>query len=81
MSEPAQTPPPGFDRLSIEERIDYVQALWDQVSSDPSTVSVPEWHRDVLDKRMERQRTDPEKGNPWPVVRERLERQLRGDEE
>lgn len=81
MSEPARTPPPGFDRLSIEERIEYVQSLWDQVSSDPSAVPVPGWHRDVIAKRLERQQADPEEGSPWPVVRERLERKLRGDEE
>jgi putative addiction module component (TIGR02574 family) len=81
MSEPAKTPPPGFDRLSVAERIEYVQALWDQVSSDPTAVLVPQWHRDVIEERLKRQRTDPEEGTPWPVVRERLERKLRGDEE
>jgi hypothetical protein len=29
MAQPA-IPPPGFDELSAEEKLEYVQALWDQ---------------------------------------------------
>lgn len=34
-------PPPGFDELSSDEKLDYVQALWDQVAARPETVAVP----------------------------------------
>jgi hypothetical protein len=26
-------PPPGFDDLSVEEKIDYVQSLWERIES------------------------------------------------
>lgn len=42
MSEPIPSPPPGFDDLSVDERIDYVQSLWDRIPATPEQVPVPE---------------------------------------
>ncbi len=45
MSHKVQFPPPGFDELSIEEKIDYVTA-------PPDKVPVPEWHQEILAERL-----------------------------
>jgi hypothetical protein len=29
MSNPVPLPPPGFDDLSVDEKLDYLQSLWD----------------------------------------------------
>ena len=34
-------PPPGFDDLSVEEKIDYVQSLWERIAARPDQVPVP----------------------------------------
>ena len=34
-------PPPGFDELSVEEQIRYVDALWDRISA--ARVEAPLW--------------------------------------
>ena len=34
MPKPVPLPPPGFDELSVEEKIDYLQSLWDRIASD-----------------------------------------------
>ena len=47
MAKPVKLPPPGFEDLSIE-KIDYVQALWDYIAADVSTVPLTEWQRQVL---------------------------------
>ena len=79
MSEPARALPPGFEGLSIDERIEYIQSLWDQVSADPTGVPIPEWHQEVLHQRIRDQRDNPDTGEPWSTVRERLERKLDDD--
>ena len=35
-------PPPGFDELPVDEKIDYLQSLWDRIAATPETVPVPE---------------------------------------
>jgi len=28
-------PPPGFDELPVDDKIDYVQLLWDRIAARP----------------------------------------------
>jgi putative addiction module component (TIGR02574 family) len=60
MSKPVPLPPPGFDDLSVDDQIAYVQSLWDRIAATPDQVPVPEWHRDVLDERLKDYKADPE---------------------
>jgi hypothetical protein len=34
------TSPPGFDELSVEEKLDYLEALWARVVSKPEQIPV-----------------------------------------
>lgn len=35
MLNPIPLPPPGFDDLSVEEKLDYLQSLWDRDRRQP----------------------------------------------
>ena len=72
MPKPVPLPPPGFDAWPIDEKIDYVQSLWDRIAATPETIPVPDWHREVLDERLKDLDADPRSGDSWDVVRERL---------
>jgi hypothetical protein len=37
VSKPVPNPRPGFDELSVEEQIDYVQSLWDRIATTLKT--------------------------------------------
>jgi putative addiction module component (TIGR02574 family) len=76
MAQPA-IPPPGFDELSAEEKLEYVQALWDRVSEHPEDVPVPDWHRDVVAQRLAAHRRGDMSSRPWSEVREDLLTRLR----
>jgi putative addiction module component (TIGR02574 family) len=69
-------PPPGFDDLSIEDQIDYVQSLWACIAARPDQVPVPEWHRRVLDERIAAHEADPRPGRPWDEVRDEIRLKL-----
>ena len=77
MPKPVAIPPPGFDELTVEEQIDYVQSLWDRIAATPDQVPVPEWHRVVLDERLKDDEANPDAGESWDVVRDRLCHKLR----
>jgi putative addiction module component (TIGR02574 family) len=69
-------PPPGFDDLSVDEKLDYLQSLWNRITASPDAVTVPAWHRDVLDERLRDLRDTPDAGDTWKVVQERLRKGL-----
>jgi len=71
------TPPPGFAELSVEEKIAYVQALWDLICDTPDDVPVPDWHRAIIKERLEEARSSAVPARPWSEVRAELQNRLR----
>ena len=76
MPKPVPLPPPGFDELSVDEKIDYLQSLWDRIAATPEIVPVPEWHREINGERLTDLEANPNAGDSWEVVRERLRRKF-----
>lgn len=76
MPQPA-LPPPGFDDLSPEEKLDYIQGLWDRFSEHPADVPTPDWHRQVVAERLAAHRRGEVMSRPWPEVRDELLARLR----
>ena len=68
MAQPLQVPPPGFDDLSADEQIDYVQTLWDRIASSETKLPIPDWHREVLGERLADLDANPNAGRPWDEV-------------
>lgn len=64
--------PPEFIAASKEQRIDFVQDLWDQIAQDPQSVPVPAYHKHIIRKRLKVYRSSPTEGKSWSEVREQL---------
>ena len=79
MSQALPLPPPGFDALSVEEQIDYVQSLWDHIAARPEQVPVPDWHREIIAERLAAYRANPEEGKTWHEVEKDLTAELIAD--
>jgi len=77
MASPLPFPPPGFDELTVDEKIDYLQSLWNRIAARPEDVPVPDWHREVLAERLEAYRVNPSAGRPWEEVRDEILEKLR----
>ena len=60
--------------LSVEERIQLVEAIWDSIADNPESLPVTEAQRRELDHRLSEHLRDPEAARPWPEVRESLKR-------
>jgi putative addiction module component (TIGR02574 family) len=69
--------PPGFDNAPKEQRIAFVQDLWDRIAQDAERVPVPTEHQRILDERLDAYRADPQAGRPWSEVRDQLLAKLR----
>lgn len=77
MSKPIPSPPPGFDELSVDERIDFVQSLWDRIAATPEQVPVPDWHQRIIRERLESYRTNPDAVRSWADIRAEIAGKLR----
>jgi putative addiction module component (TIGR02574 family) len=76
MAHALPLPPPGFDELPVEDKIDYVQALWDRIAARQEDVPVPEWHREILRERVAAFEANPDEGRPWEEVEADLLKRL-----
>ena len=75
MKQKVPNPPPGFDELTVDEKLDYVQSLWDQIAARPDRVPVPDWHLELIEERLN---SGPRNGRPWNEVRDELRGRLAG---
>lgn len=62
----------GFLELSVAERIQLVEDLWDSIVSLPNAISLPEHQREELDRRLAVYHKDPNAGSPWESIKTRL---------
>jgi len=76
MSQALPLPPPGFDSLSVDEQIDYVQSLWDQIAARPEDVPIPDWHREILAERLAAHHANQDQGKDWEEFEKDLSAEL-----
>jgi len=57
--------------MPLDQRIQLVEDIWDSIAELPESVSIPEWHKKELDKRLEAYHANPDEGSPWHEVRKR----------
>gem|GEM_PF-492301 len=77
MAQPLQMPPPGFDDLPVEEKIEYVQSLWDRIAVSVGELPLADWQREILDQRLAAHRASPDEARPWGETIDDLERRLK----
>ena len=58
--------------LSIAERMQIVEDIWDSIAAVPEAVPLSEELKKELDRRLEAYHLNPDAGSPWLAVRERL---------
>ncbi|MFN0180716.1 MAG: addiction module protein [Gemmatimonadales bacterium] len=69
-------PQPAFDyrQLSIAERLQLVEDIWDSIATDADSESFPVSAADqaLIDERLADLEAHPGAGAPWPEVRARI---------
>lgn len=61
-----------ISQLSVAERIQLVQDIWDTVWSRPENLELTEAQSQELDRRLQNYRREPESSVPWDEVKERI---------
>lgn len=58
--------------LSIPERIQLVEDIWDTITEHAESVHLSEDEKQIIDERLERYHRNPELGSPWNDVYNRI---------
>jgi putative addiction module component (TIGR02574 family) len=64
--------PSGVLSLSVAERIQLVEDIWDTIAEVPDEVGLTDSQKAELDRRLDAYHRSPEGGSPWDMVRERI---------
>ena len=58
--------------LPINERLRFVQEIWDSITQTPVLIPLTGAEKRELDRRLEAYKRDPESGRPWDEVKSSL---------
>ena len=61
-----------FSRLTVAERIQLAEDLWDSLAEAPEVLELTDAQRDELDRRLAAHRADPEAAVSWESLRQDL---------
>ena len=65
-----------LDRMTTEEKLRAMEALWDDLSGNADRFESPAWHADVLRERDQRIAEGKEPSVEWEVAKRKLRERL-----
>ncbi len=63
-------------QLSVAERIQLVEDIWDSIAIVPEAVSLTDEQKAELDRRLESYRANPNEGISWNDLKEKLRQRI-----
>jgi putative addiction module component (TIGR02574 family) len=63
----------GIHELSVRERLDLIEQIWQTLPAQLDLSEMPDWHREELAKRRAQAEAAPAVGSPYREVLDRLQ--------
>ncbi len=61
-----------LDNMTVAEKVQLLEAVWDHLCREAGDVKSPEWHRDVLQERTRSLEMGKTSVSPWSDAKARL---------
>lgn len=61
-----------FETLSVSERVQLVEDLWDSIARSQAEIPIPQWQKDALARRKRNYLQNPDSGSTWAQVKQDL---------
>jgi putative addiction module component (TIGR02574 family) len=58
-----------IETLSVPEKIQLVEDLWDSVANSSADIPIPAWQKEELDRRKQNFLNNPDSGMTWQEVK------------
>jgi len=65
-------PKVDYRSLSVPERLDLVEDIWDSIAQDAESLELTPEERAELDRRLAEHERDPSSAIPWETVKDEL---------
>jgi putative addiction module component (TIGR02574 family) len=72
MKEDAMSVEIQIDSLSVAEKVQLLESVWESLCAHPGDVQSPEWHREVLEERRRRLEDGRATISSWADAKARL---------
>jgi len=59
-------------QLPFPEKLALLEALWIELSSQPEKIEIPQWHKDILDERMQADDSGQVEWIDWEVAKQQI---------
>ena len=63
-------------RLSREEKLRIMEAIWEDLSREEGQIESPEWHREALDETESRRKSGQESAVDWQDAKRKLRKRF-----
>lgn len=61
-----------LETLSVPERVQLVEDLWDSIARSNASLPVPQWQKDELARRKRNFLKNPDSGETWEQVKQSI---------
>jgi hypothetical protein len=68
-----------LDDMTLPEKLQLMEALWEDLSRRAVPLTSPEWHRDVLEEREKRIASGEARFIDWKQAKADIRERIRGD--
>jgi hypothetical protein len=62
--------------LTMPQKLELFEALWNDLTRDPTTLASPPWHEEILQEREKALATGEAKVSDWQEAKERIKRRV-----
>lgn len=62
----------SLDKLTVKEKLELMERLWDELSKRPDDIPSPSWHGDVLAERVQALKEGRTEFVDWEEAKQRL---------
>ncbi|MCA1658618.1 MAG: addiction module protein [Verrucomicrobiaceae bacterium] len=68
------TPTLPLSEMSVAEKLQLIEVLWEDLSKNPDDIPSPDWHKEVLDECRRKAETGEERFVDWETAKAEIRR-------
>lgn len=65
------------DQMSVEEKLEALETIWENLRRNENNIPAPQWHKDLLDQRERLVREGGAKFGDWEAAKARISKRAR----
>lgn len=64
-------------QMPLSEKLALFETLWAEISSEPDQIEIPQWHKDILDERLQAAERGEVEMIDWEVAKSQIRDMVR----